>query len=65
MNYLEHWRVLMSASIAISLVLIGIVLMLSGCTKLTNEPKCACECKENSSYFECGGIHTYHSTEIK
>ena len=65
MNYLEQWRVLIAASIGLSLVLIAIVLMLSGCTTMSHEPECVCDCNATSSHFECGGVHYYKNTDIK
>jgi hypothetical protein len=38
---------------------------LQGCTTMSHEPLCKCDCKENSSYFECSGIHEYENLEIK
>ena len=32
-----------------------LLLILGGCTLSFTEPECVCECKDNSSYFECGG----------
>jgi len=44
-----------------SLIAMGIV----GCTTLSHNPECSCDCKSNNSHFECGGISKYESAEIK
>jgi len=36
-----------------------------GCTTTKHEPECTCDCKENNSHFECGGIHSHEEVKIK
>jgi hypothetical protein len=42
-----------------------LIFMLAGCTTLSHEPECTCDCKENNSHFECGGIIHHEEIEIK
>jgi len=57
--------------IILSLLIVGIftcailLLMLSGCSTYSHEPKCMCECNDTSSYFECGGNNIYKKMEVR
>jgi len=44
---------------------VGIIFFIAGCTQLSHEPNCTCDCNETSSHFECGGIVHHEEIELK
>ena len=52
------------AFIAVAAI-IAVMLVTQGCTTLTHNPECVCECTDTKAHFECGGNLHHEEVEIK
>ena len=51
--------------IALVLTAICLVVFFTGCTTMSHDKECVCDCKGADAHFECSGIHEYKHRDIK